>query len=175
MVIIGTTLTELEIQGVWILTPDESTTKKVADETTEKATKKTMKNWTHLRPPSNRHFLNSLSIPKKSGNSLFTIGKDQVAKDLEEIHKLGDVIRQGDNFVTSSGRVYGFHDDIIYPISGPGIVNVTSQECNILIQFRKNPEKAMKTLSVLEEKGILDSSKVARVRNLMDLMKKSGG
>jgi hypothetical protein len=114
-----------------------------------------------------------LSIPQKSGNSLFTIGKAQVAKDLEEIHKQGDAIRQGENFVTSSGRVYGFHDDLIYPISGTDIVNVTSQECNILIQFRKNPENAMKTFSILPEKGILDSSQVARVRSLMDLMKKS--
>jgi len=133
-----------------------------------------MKDWNFLKFQSNRHFLNGLSIPKKSGNSLFAIGKEQVAKDLEEVHKRGDAIRSYD-FVTSSGRVYGLHDDIIYPISGHGIVNVTSQECNILIQFRKNPENAMKTLRVLEEKGILNSSQVARVRSLMDLMKKSGG
>jgi len=122
---------------------------------------KDKKKWEHLRFPSDRHFLNSLSKPKMSGNSLFV---------------MGDSVRDGEQFTVSSGRVYSFHDDILYPVSGPGIVNVTSKEYNILVQFRKHPENAEKSLVIMESCGIFDQTEVARVRYLMNLMemKKNG-
>jgi len=129
------------------------------------------KKWEHLRFPSDRHFLNSLSKPKMSGNSLFVIEKEDVRVDLKEIHSMGDSVRDGGQFTVSSGRIYSFHDDILYPVSGPGIVNVTSKEYNILVQFRKHPENAAKSLAIMESGGIFDQTEAARVRYLMNLMK----
>jgi len=49
--------------------------------------------------------------------------------------------------------------------------NITSKEYNILLQFRKHPENAAKSLGIMESGGIFDQTEVARVRYLMSLMK----
>jgi hypothetical protein len=106
--------------------------------------------------PSSRHFYNGLTIPKQAGNSIFTISKNQVKPDVEEINN-GAAQREGNLFVVSSGRSYGVHDDILYPIEGPGIVNLSSQQYNLLVQFKKSPENALKTKNKLLEKGIIST------------------
>ncbi|MBL4900934.1 MAG: DUF637 domain-containing protein [Colwellia sp.] len=130
--------------------------------------------WTHL-VISSRHLPNKVSIPKKTGNTMLTVSTKEVAADLAEIHLLGDAIRSGETFAVSSGRVYGIHNGSVHPISGPGTVNITSPEYNILVTARKNSlENAHKSLNVMTEKGYLSAAQHDRTLMLLDLMSSKG-
>lgn len=122
---------------------------------------------------SNRHFLGSLSIPKKTGNSLFVGKREEVAGDLAEIRS-GTAVRNGDQFTTSSGRVWGIHNSSVHPISGPGVVNVTSAEYNILVQAQKQgAERAILTMQHMAERNLLTLEQIARTTEIIRMM--SGG
>jgi hypothetical protein len=56
---------------------------------------------------------------------VFTIDVAQVQADYEEIIT-GKALRIGDQFTTNSGRIYSFHNDIVYPVQGPGIIQISS-------------------------------------------------
>ncbi|NEO94363.1 MAG: hypothetical protein F6K56_30885 [Moorea sp. SIO3G5] len=118
-----------------------------------------------LRFPNNRHFVSGLSIPKATGNSLFTIDKSLVQVDVNEINN-GNATKTGNTFTTSSGRRYGFHDDILYPIDGPGIEKLSSQEYKLLKQFKQDDKKAMQTINVLVSKGILAEHRANLVKKI---------
>ncbi|MBV6625824.1 MAG: DUF4157 domain-containing protein [Rivularia sp. (in: Bacteria)] len=118
-----------------------------------------------LRFPSNRHFVSGLSIPKAAGNSLFIIDKSLVKADVDEIND-GNASKKDNTFTTSSGRVYGFHDDILYPISGPGIEKLSSQEYKLLKQFKQDENKAVQTINVLVSKGILQDDRANLVKKI---------
>ena len=118
-----------------------------------------------FRVPSDRHFPGSLSIPKKAGNSLFTIPRSEVQKDVEEING-GKAVKSGSQFTTASGRIYGFHDDILFPISGPGIVQLSSQQYNLLVLFQDDPQKGAQSLQKLLEKGIMSPADAEVVKKL---------
>jgi hypothetical protein len=118
-----------------------------------------------LRFPSTRHFISGLSIPKKAGNSIFTIDKSLVQTDVDEINS-GQATKSGNTFTTSSGRKYGFHDDILYPISGSGIEELSSQEYKLLKQFKNDESKALQTMNVLGTKKILATNRAALVKSI---------
>ncbi len=118
-----------------------------------------------LRFPSNRHFSSGLSIPKAAGNSIFTIEKSLVQIDVDEIN-LGKAVKNGKVFTTSSGRQYGYHDDILYPISGEGIEQLSSQEYNLLKQYKKAPNKATQTIAILVDKNIMDDDRANFIKQL---------
>jgi hypothetical protein len=133
-----------------------------------------LRDWTHLTL-SERHFPHRVSIPKKTGNTMYTIPPEVVAKDLQEIHALGDKIRTGETFKTSSSRVFGIHDHSIHPISGPGTVNITSAEYNILVTAKKKGmDNARKSLEVMTKKGIFTAEQNSRTSQLLDLMSARG-
>ena len=67
-----------------------------------------LRSWSHLTL-SNRHFPHRVTIPKKTGNTMYTVPPEVVAKDLDEIHRIGEQIRTGESFSTSSGRTFGIH------------------------------------------------------------------
>ena len=118
-----------------------------------------------FRTPSSRHFAGGLSIPKQSGNSVFTIDTAQVEADVSEINT-EKARRSGNQFTTNSGRIYSFHDDILYPVQGPGITQLSSQQYNLLVMFKKTPDKGELTSAKLLEKGILSSEEVSQVKQL---------
>lgn len=120
-----------------------------------------------LRSPSRRHYPSSLSTPKKAGNSLFDISKSEVLSDVDEINS-GKAKRDGNMFTTSSTRIYSFHDDILYPVSGPGIIEVESYQYNLLKAFKKSPENAENQLSRLTVKGIVSSEDANYIRELAE-------
>ncbi|MCG7926091.1 MAG: hypothetical protein JAY67_11165 [Candidatus Thiodiazotropha taylori] len=130
--------------------------------------------WTHLTL-SERHFPSRVSIPKKSGNTMIIVSPKEAAADLSEIHKLGDEIRTGENFTVSSGRVYGVHNDSIYPVRGPGTVDITSSEYNILLTARKKGlEKAQMSLDMMANKGIFSQEQYDRTKMLLELINRKG-
>lgn len=87
----------------------------------------------------------------------------------------GESIRQGEFFHTSSGRVYGLHENSIHPVSGPGTVNITSAEYNVLISAKKKGlENARKTLDIMTQKGIFTAEQKARTSQLLDIMQTRG-
>jgi hypothetical protein len=131
------------------------------DTTSKKAENSSMP----LRFPNNRHFISGLSIPKAAGNSLFTIDKSLVQVDVDEIND-GKANKTGNTFNTSSGRIYGFHDDILYPISGPGIEQLSSQEYKLLKQFKKDENKAMQTMNILVSKGFIPGDRANLVKKI---------
>jgi len=133
-----------------------------------------VRDWTHLTL-SERHFPHRVTIPKKTGNTMYTVPPEVITKDLQEIHKLGDNIRTGETFKTSSDRVFGIHEDSIHPISGPGTINITSAEYNILVTARKKGMgNARKSLDVMTQKGIFTNEQYSRTRQLLDLMSTRG-
>lgn len=126
---------------------------------------------TTYRPPAKRHYLTSLFLPKTAGNSIFVgIGKAEVDADVAEINS-GKATRAGDRFTTSSGRVFGFHDDILFPISGPGIEPISSPQYKVLMLFKEDKEKGLKTLQIFKEKNLMDEKDAAKVE---DLARKAG-
>ncbi|MEW8218220.1 MAG: hypothetical protein AB2770_07685 [Candidatus Thiodiazotropha taylori] len=130
--------------------------------------------WTHLTL-SERHFPSRVTIPKKSGNTMLIVSPKEAAADLSEIHKLGDEIRTGENFTVSSGRVYGVHNDSIYPVRGPGTVDITSSEYNILLTARKKGlGKAQMSLDMMANKGIFSQEQYDRTKMLLELINRKG-
>lgn len=137
-----------------------------------------------LRTPSDRHYLGSLSVPKKSGNSVFVdVTKEQVRKDIDEINA-GKATRHvgpsgEETFETSSGRVYSYHDDIAYPVRGPGIEELSSPQYNTLKNFqdhlKADPAKAdaglEKALDAQTKNGSMTAEQADKVRDLAKLMK----
>jgi type VI secretion system secreted protein VgrG len=126
---------------------------------------------------SERHFLGKLTIPKAAGNSLFIGHRADAVADLAQI-RAGLAVRNGTEFTTTSGRLWGVHETSVHPISGPDIVNVTSQEYKVLTQAQKQgSERALMTLENLANKNILDTQQIERTKSLIDLMerRKSGG
>ncbi|NEQ65972.1 MAG: hypothetical protein F6K21_10810 [Symploca sp. SIO2D2] len=118
-----------------------------------------------LRFPSDRHFLSGLSIPKAAGNSIFLIEKSLVQNDVNEINS-GQATREDNTFTTSSGRIYSFHYNILYPIEGPGIVKVPSQKYKLLKQFKQNKDKAMQTMNILVTKEIISSDRADLIKEI---------
>lgn len=106
---------------------------------------------------------------------MLTVTPEEAAADLAEIHKLGDKIRTGETFKVSSGRVYGVHNNSVHPISGPGTVDITSAEYNILVTARKKSfDKAQMSLSKMTEKGIFSQEQFDRTKALLELMRNKG-
>lgn len=133
-----------------------------------------IRDWSHLTL-SERHFPHRVSIPKKTGNTMYTVPPEVVANDLKEIHAVGESIRSGETFKTSSGRVFGTHDQSLHPISGPGTVNITSAEYNILVTAKKKGmDNARQSLEVMSKKGIFTAEQQTRTNQLLDLMRARG-
>ncbi|WP_156830468.1 DUF6861 domain-containing protein [Methylobacter marinus] len=121
---------------------------------------------------SERHILGRLSIPKKTGNTLFLGSRQEALADLSEI-QTGNAIREGELFTTSAGRVWGRHNSSIHPVSGPNVVDVTSSEYNILVQAQKQgADKAMQTLEHMTNKQILNSEQYQRTREIVNIIRK---
>lgn len=132
------------------------------------------RDWTHLTL-SERHFPHRVTIPKKTGNTMYTVPPEAVAKDLKEIHELGERIRTGETFKTSSNRVFGMHEKSIHPVSGPGTVNITSAEYNILVTAKKKGmDNARKSLDLMTQKKIFTAEQNSRTSQLLDLMSARG-
>ena len=109
-------------------------------------------------------------IPKATGNSLFTGTRAEALADLAEI-KSGVAKRSGEYFTTSSGRVWGIHNNTIHPVSGSKVINVTSQEYKVLVQAKKQgKEMAINTLKHLEEKEILTPEQLERTKSILNIM-----
>ncbi|WP_437126329.1 bacteriophage T4 gp5 trimerisation domain-containing protein [Noviherbaspirillum album] len=124
---------------------------------------------------SNRHLLGSLSIPKKTGNSLFLGTREEAMVDLAEIRS-GAATRNGETFTTSSARTWGTHNSSVHPISGPSVVNVSSQEYNILVQAQKQGiGKAMLTLEKMAQKNLLSPEQTERTKTIIDIMRSRKG
>ncbi len=138
---------------------------------TKKEDKEEESKWSYLSI-SQRHFPKKVSIPKKTGNTMFTISEELVNTDLKEIHLKGDSIRVGDKFNTSSGRIYKIHNDSVHPLTGsPGTISIESQEYKILIVAKKHGvEKALNQMNILLEKGLLNQTQVDRTKKLINLM-----
>ncbi|AKU21153.1 hypothetical protein ACZ75_06325 [Massilia sp. NR 4-1] len=124
---------------------------------------------------SKRHLIGNLSIPKKTGNTLFLGTREEAMFDLTEI-RWGLAARNGESFTVSSGRTWGMHNSSIHPISGNSVVNVTSQEYNILVQGQKQGiDKALQTLDKMGGKNLLSPAEVGRTRNILDIMRSRKG
>ncbi|MDQ0045676.1 LysM peptidoglycan-binding domain-containing protein [Variovorax boronicumulans] len=128
-----------------------------------------LEDWSHLTL-SQRHLLGKLTVPKATGNSLFTGDRADAFADVAEI-RLGLAVREGQEFSTSSGRIWGMHDTSLHPISGPNVINISSQEYKVLAQAQKQGgDRALMTLENLASKNILDSDQVARTKSLIEII-----
>ena len=90
-----------------------------------------------LKPPNNRHNLNSVrpNSPSKARNTIVLPGTD-VAKDLDDIAAGRAKWDPDRNCYEVNGRSYGVEGTgTVYPISGPGFVNLSRSEYKILKQL----------------------------------------
>ncbi len=122
---------------------------------------------------SSRHSLESLSVPKKTGNTIVYASKKDINADIKEIREKGESIRSGNTFKVSSGRVYEIHGNSVHPVSGPKTVNITSNEYNILTLTKKEGgiSKAYNSLEIQYSKGILTKEQYDRTKMLIDMIK----
>ena len=122
---------------------------------------------------SSRHSLDSLSIPKKTGNTIVYASKKDINADIQEIREKGESIRSGNTFEVSSGRVYEIHGNSVHPVSGPQTVNITSIEYKILALTKKEDgvSNAYKSLEIQYSKGILNKEQYDRTKMLIDMIK----
>ena len=122
---------------------------------------------------SSRHSLDSLSIPKKTGNTIVYASKKDINADIQEIREKGESIRPGNTFEVSSGRVYEIHGNSVHPVSGPQTVNITSIEYKILALTKKEDgvSNAYKSLEIQYSKGILNKEQYDRTKVLIDMIK----
>jgi hypothetical protein len=100
-----------------------------------------------LRPPADRHKLTKVDqrTVAKDLNTVIESGID-VAGDVADINA-GKAIRSGNTY-TINGRTYGFHDDILYPISGSGFHQLDRGAFKALGVYNKfgNTSKAIEIL-----------------------------
>ena len=122
---------------------------------------------------SSRHSLDSLSIPKKTGNTIVYASKKDINADIQEIREKGESIRFGNTFEVSSGRVYKIHGNSVHPVSGPQTVNITSIEYKILALTKKEDgvSNAYKSLEIQYSKGMLNKEQYDRTKMLIDVIK----
>ncbi len=134
-----------------------------------------LRDWSHLTL-SQRHFVNKVTTAKAAGNTMYTVPREVVLKDLKEIHLHGESIRTGDKFKTSSGRIYGLHEHSIHPVGGPGTVNLTSQQYKVLIEGkRKGRAGAENYMGFVVRSGGMTSEEAAVVSKLLDVSGGGGG
>ncbi|MDQ1818181.1 hypothetical protein RBA41_33275, partial [Massilia sp. CCM 9210] len=121
---------------------------------------------------SKRHLLGSLGMPKATGNSLFLGPRAEAVADVAEIRS-GVAVRDGNFFTTSSGRVWERHDSSVHPVSGPGVVDVSSREYNILVMGQKQGiDKAIYTTGKQLENGVISPEAAERALGILDIMRK---
>jgi len=91
-----------------------------------------------LRPPNSRHNLNSIrpKNPAKDRNTVVLPGTD-VAGDLADISAGRGTWRPESNTYEVNGRSYGVETltGTTYPVSGPGLVNLSRSEYKVLQQL----------------------------------------
>jgi hypothetical protein len=117
--------------------------------------------------PHKRHFVPSVTIPKVAGNSVFAknVTKKDVIVDVKEIND-GRATKVGNEFITSSGRVYGYHNNIVYPKRGPRIIELSSPQYNLLVLFKKDATKGHRTKAIITKKGIMSKDDADQVEEL---------
>jgi hypothetical protein len=107
-----------------------------------------------FRAPAARHYIRNITQGSvtKSLNTVIEPGID-VAKDVSAINS-GLAKRVGSTFEIN-GRVYGFHDDILFPISGSGFHQLNRgayQALGVLNKFGDTP-RAREILSKMKNVG----------------------
>ena len=121
---------------------------------------------------SQRHFLGHLSIPKNTGNTIFIGTRREALEDLNEINK-GLAIKQDAYFKTSSGRVWGIHNNSIHPISGKNIVdNISPRAYDIIkIADKGNIEGAVKQFEIMKNNGLLRADQIQKINTMLNFIK----
>ncbi|WP_410472338.1 hypothetical protein ACGTJS_12695 [Faucicola mancuniensis] len=117
--------------------------------------------------------MDSLSIPKKTGNTIVYADKKDINADIQEIREKGESIRSGNTFKVSSGRVYEIHGNSVHPVSGPKTINITSIEYKILALTKKEGglPNAYRSLDIQYSKGIINKEQYDRTKMLIDMIR----
>ena len=106
----------------------------------EEKKKRELEKIQNLKPPlAKRHRLESIgkhSRPNNTGNTIILPSVDY-HKDIEDIKK-GLYNKVNNNFEVN-GRLYTYHDNIFYPVSGEGLVNLNRNQYKLLIELKVNP------------------------------------
>lgn len=91
--------------------------------------------------------------------------KDAIKRDLDDIIA-GKVQKAGETW-TANGRTYGMHNGSLHPVSGPGIVDLSRPQHQLIQQLNGNSlENAKKFSEAMKKKGILDQQAIDTVMEL---------
>ncbi len=104
--------------------------------------------------------------PTKERNSMIDPDHRQaINSDLDNIIA-GKVPKAGETW-TVGGRSYGMHNGSLHPVSGPGIVDLSRPQHQLIQQLNGNtPEKAQKFAEAMKNKGIMDQKAIDTVMEL---------
>jgi hypothetical protein len=88
--------------------------------------------------------------------------KDAINRDLDDIIA-GKVQKAGETW-TANGRTSGMHNGSLHPVSGPGIVDLSRPQHQLIQQLNGNSlENAKKFSEAMKKKGILDQQAIDTV------------
>jgi hypothetical protein len=76
----------------------------------------------NFKPPNKRHHIGSVTQKTLTKEKNSAMDPSLIPNDVAAINS-GQAQRIGDQFIIN-GRTYGFHDDVLYPISGPGVYSL---------------------------------------------------
>ncbi|MDB1935264.1 minor capsid protein [Clostridium tertium] len=123
----------------------------------------------NIKPPlSKRHRLESIrkgSIIKE--NNTIILPSVDYHKDIEDI-KEGMYNKVNDTYKIN-GRLYGYHGDRFYPVSGDGFITLNRHEYNVLI-LMKTQSNNPKLDFILKRIGATDEV-VNKIKNILDKLR----
>jgi hypothetical protein len=131
-------------------------------------------NCSSLKKPVRRHdpCRTKGGDPTKERNSMIDPDyKDAINRDLDDIIA-GKVQKTGETW-NVNGRSYGMHNGSLHPVSGPGIVDLSRPQHQLIQQLNGNSlENARKFGDAMKRKGIMDQDAIDTVMELWRKCKK---
>ena len=127
---------------------------------------------TCLKPPNKRHDpCKTTGVAKDKNTMIDPDYAGQVKTDVGQIQQ-GNVTPSNGTY-TVNGSTYGFHDNILYPQSGPGFVDFSRPQVQLNGQLNTNTfDNAMKFADALRNKGIISQEQIDQVLRLWKKCKK---
>ncbi|CTQ34807.1 hypothetical protein JAN5088_03603 [Jannaschia rubra] len=92
--------------------------------------------------------------------------KPQIDAEIDEI-VAGNVEKVGEHWIAPSGRRYARHNDSLHPVDGPGIVDLSRMQHQLVKELNnKGLDGAGRMMDALRQRGILTADEVAQVVDL---------
>ena len=105
--------------------------------------------------------------PTKTNNSMIDPDrKPEIDAEIDEIIA-GNVEKVGEHWIAPSGRRYGRHNDALHPVDGPGIVDFTRPQHQLIKELNnKGLDGSARMMERFQELGMLTPEQVEQVTEI---------